>query len=368
MNSLGCMHFCNRGEFWGFFSENFVRFCRNSGLFQKKERDLQQKRTKFQPIYKSAYSLIRAVKLCCILMCAGLSSCAVAAPQYVPKPFDNGKAAFSVKIDGLISDYSPFSAYAMPGEILPVRTFTPADLFGAKGEARRVNSLEWEWRAPTEPGVYPLTLISRKGDRMTVNVFVLVDPKELPRDYPMGRYPGLYKGHASYMPPKGFVKITEEIENVAVSPHFHIGQFTCKKPEEYPKYLAMRPELLLKLETLLEAVNEKGVRANGFTVMSGYRTPKYNKDIGRGQHSRHIYGDAADIFVDEDGDGVMDDVNRDGRLDRRDAAWLYDLSEEMSERPAWKKLRGGVGEYDANPYHGPFVHIDVRGFDARWGR
>ena len=41
--------------------------------------------------------------------------------------------------------------------------------------------------------------------------------------------------------------------------------------------------------------------------MSGFRTPQYNKGGGntggRAGLSRHMYGDAADIFIDSNGDG-----------------------------------------------------------------
>ena len=47
--------------------------------------------------------------------------------------------------------------------------------------------------------------------------------------------------------------------------------------------------------------------------MSGYRTPFYNRSIGnQTRFSRHVYGDAADIYADDDGDGKMDDLDGDG--------------------------------------------------------
>ena len=59
------------------------------------------------------------------------------------------------------------------------------------------------------------------------------------------------------------------------------------------------------------------------------QTPRYNArdgdTSGRAQLSRHMFGDASDVFVDNDGDGKT-----------------------TSE-------------------HGPFAHIDVRGKRARWG-
>ena len=58
-------------------------------------------------------------------------------------------------------------------------------------------------------------------------------------------------------------------------------------------------------------------------VMSGFRTPQYNATggdtTGRDELSRHMFGDASDVFVDNDGDGRMDDLNGDGRIDYRDA-------------------------------------------------
>jgi hypothetical protein len=57
--------------------------------------------------------------------------------------------------------------------------------------------------------------------------------------------------------------------------------------------------------------------------MSGFGTPRYNREggqtSGRASLSRHMYGDATDVFVDNDRDGWTDDVNRDGRVDIHDA-------------------------------------------------
>ncbi len=62
----------------------------------------------------------------------------------------------------------------------------------------------------------------------------------------------------------------------------------------------------------------------------------------------------------------MDDLNRDGRIDKRDAAALYDLIESLSGGEAYPRLQGGLGSYGSTPAHGPFFHEDVRGFKARW--
>ena len=81
-----------------------------------------------------------------------------------------------------------------------------------------------------------------------------------------------------------------------------------------------------------------------------------------------MYGDAADIYPDvEGGDGVMDDLNGDGRVTRADANFLYDFADRLY-RGRSDLDAGGIGAYGANAVHGPFVHVDGRGSRARWGR
>ena len=161
--------------------------------------------------------------------------------------------------------------------------------------------------------------------------------------------------------------MTPEIEATHVSPHFTLGEFVCKQEAEYPRCVVLRERLLLKLEYLLEQANESGYRCEGFVVMSGYRTPHYNAAIDNVRYSRHLWGDAADIYIDENPkDGVMDDLNRDGHIDERDAAVLYDLIESLTGDESYARFEGGLGSYGSTPAHGPFVHVDARGFKARW--
>jgi uncharacterized protein YcbK (DUF882 family) len=111
-----------------------------------------------------------------------------------------------------------------------------------------------------------------------------------------------------------------------------------------------------------------GHPVRGLFVMSGFRTPEYNAlDLGpkaRSKVSRHMYGDAADVYPDDHGRGVIDDLNGDGRIDLADARILADAADAVErEHPT---LVGGIGIYPGNGAHGPFVHIDVRGKRARW--
>jgi hypothetical protein len=61
----------------------------------------------------------------------------------------------------------------------------------------------------------------------------------------------------------------------------------------------------------------------------------------------------------------MDDLNRDGRIDRHDAAYLASLADEVEAE--FPELTGGVGIYSPRAgAHAGFVHIDARGNRARW--
>jgi hypothetical protein len=201
--------------------------------------------------------------------------------------------------------------------------------------------------------------------------FMVARPASDVRDRRLGAYEiGTYRPRPAnmtpaYEPPRGFIEVRPQDFDILVSPNFRLGQFLCKQPGD-PQYLVGSPRLLVKLEALLVAVNEAGYATSGFTVMSGFRTPAYNRAIGNTtDFSRHLWGDAADIFIDNDGDGDMDDVNRDGRLDLQDARWLADVADRMMTRQSTLPV-GGMAVYRRNAAHGPFVHIDTRGQRARW--
>jgi len=123
-----------------------------------------------------------------------------------------------------------------------------------------------------------------------------------------------------------------------------------------------------KLELVGNELQRRGL-PDMLHVMSGFRTPQYNaqgvgRKGGRAAESRHMYGDAADVIVDANGDGVMDDLDGDGRATIRDARVLYAVAEAVEkEHP---ELVGGLSAYRASSSHGPFVHIDARGVRARW--
>ena len=190
--------------------------------------------------------------------------------------------------------------------------------------------------------------------------------------YRVGSWPSEHRAprSAAYSNPAGFIRVTPDNQDTRVSEHFRLRDFLTKdQPNVWPKYLVLREPLVDKLELIIDDLAKRGINVKRMTVMSGFRTPQYNvKGVGSGgraSDSRHQYGDAADVFVDNDGNGRMDDLNRDGRVDHRDAQVILDAAERIER--AYPSLVGGGGLYRATRAHGPFAHIDVRGARARWG-
>ena len=151
--------------------------------------------------------------------------------------------------------------------------------------------------------------------------------------------------------------------------HFRLRDFlTHDQHDVWPKYLVLREPLLDKLELVISDLESHGIPARNVEVLSGFRTPDYNQglgdDSGRSRDSRHQFGDAADIIIDSNGDGRMDDLNHDGQIDFRDARVVLAAVERVELK--YPDLVGGVGLYHSNGSHGPFAHIDVRGSRARW--
>lgn len=172
--------------------------------------------------------------------------------------------------------------------------------------------------------------------------------------------------HHLYQQPSEFIEVTPENRANPVSAHFRLEQFLCKQVSGYPRYLVLRPSLLELLERLMVHLKGKGYSIATLGIISGYRTPWYNKKIGNTPNSRHVYGDAMDFFIDSDGDGRMDDLDGDGRLSNADIEFLYKLVDAFRRLPGNADLIGGVGRYYPNSRHGGFIHVDTRGYRARW--
>ncbi len=130
-----------------------------------------------------------------------------------------------------------------------------------------------------------------------------------------------------------------------LSEHFSLKEFRCKANGELPPEgwsaediallgpapTCINPELIVRLELLRTKLKDRPI-----IILSGYRTPDYNRLVGGVQRSQHIYAAAADIKIN----GVDPDT-------------VANTAETLFQD-------GGIGRYSS------FTHVDVRGKHARW--
>lgn len=127
-----------------------------------------------------------------------------------------------------------------------------------------------------------------------------------------------------------------------LSPHFKVSEAACHDGTPVPRSDPQRGYLRHKaqhhafnLERLRHRLGGKPLR-----ILSWYRTPSYNAQIGGASESRHMFADATDFdvsFVNSFGPGVFD----------READRVFS--------------NGGFGQYP-----GGSRHTDSRGYRARW--
>ena len=291
---------------------------------------------------------------------------------------------------GLTAVGSPAAAQEVLAALTPesttVRDSVQPDLshlLGASGKLRAVQFTQEQLDADTilsslvarlgadQPGVHRTGLVSADGSSL---VFVNLIPFEAKtggtlQGYKVGYWPSERRKGITTALPAGFIEVTEVLQEVQLSEHFRVRDFVTKDQYDvWPKFLLVQPALLDKLELVIAELEELG-KPSAVKVLSGFRTPQYNqrgvcRRCGRAKDSRHMYGDAADLFVDADGNGIMDDLNGDGRVTTADAQFLAKVVERVEA--AHPELIGGVGIYRARRGHGPFLHVDTRGFVARW--
>ncbi len=286
--------------------------------------------------------------------------------------YESGRAEVSLAINNEIYPYREFATYVLPNEHLGLCLLAanPADyrITADSGVIDYIDDCRWIWTAGPEAGLAGISVLKDGIEVMSLHVFVMIPASRLEDgrigDSLIGEYPDPIENSPIYLPPDGFIEVTADNIDTPVSPNFVLGQFVTETNGTLPKYIVLRERLLLKLEALLERLNERGIEAESLSVVSGYMTPIYNRSIGGGQHSRHIYGGAATVIVDRDGDGRMDDLDGNGVLDNRDGQFLFDLIDDLYSEPGKEYLRGGLFLYRGDA--GPSVMLDARGFRKRW--
>lgn len=111
---------------------------------------------------------------------------------------------------------------------------------------------------------------------------------------------------------------------------------------------------------LKDSLRQKGLPAN-LLVISTKRMAWHNKlqekFSGAAKNSRHLTGDAIDFLVF--------DVNRDGSANSKDVDLVYDILDKQII-----KEKGGIGTYknEQSFINRQMIHIDCRGYRARWAR
>jgi len=224
--------------------------------------------------------------------------------------------------------------------------------------------------APAKPGFYHLAIV-RGLERQIIGeptLAVLVPFKQKVggtlNGYRIGTY--LAEAFGQHDHPDGFLEVGLADLDLKVSKHLRLGDFIThdSQSDVWPKYVALNPRLLDKLELVLATI---GARAhvsltNGapqevaFDVHSGFRTPAHNRGVWRAaSDSRHQYGDAADLAIDADGDG---------RVTIKDELLVSHAVDQVEEQ--FPDLVGGLGLYTSQYYSTPYVHIDTRGTRTRW--
>ncbi|MFN2341163.1 MAG: peptidase M15A [Halanaerobium sp.] len=293
--------------------------------------------------------------------------------------FSNEHANFSLIYEDLKIPFKTFSIFVMPREEIKF-TIPEEDRDQTYqielGDKIFENDSSFTWNAHPESGHYQAIIKEKDNSgtasKIKINVFVL-HPREEKNgqyldDFRIGNYPEIPADKKDdYSKPEGFLKITESMLDLNLTPHFKMKQFLTNQTEELPQFIAIQESLLLKLELFLEEVNKAGYQADTFGIVSIYRTPYFNRELGNNTDlSRHLFGDAADIYIDNSGDDWMDDLNGDGQSTIADSEILYDLAVKFDRKEEFAHLQGGVSSYKGNGVRGPFIHIDTRGFHISW--
>lgn len=267
--------------------------------------------------------------------------------------------------------------FRSPGDSLTLPDSVPAGLaveYLPAGSDTTAAEAAMAGSAPSDrPGIW--NVLFRISDAVqavpNLSVITMVPSAELDEGY-LGEYRvGLWPDESGvYAPPQGLVEVTPENMDTRVSKHFQLKDFLTKgQSDVWPKYVVLSPRLLDKLELTLQQLEKDGHPVEDVFVISGFRTPWYNRaggnTQGRGSLSRHMYGDASDIAIDNNGDACMDDLTGDGRATVEDARVIAAAAEQVEKDHP--ELIGGIGIYAPVPgSHCGMVHIDTRGHRARW--
>jgi uncharacterized protein YcbK (DUF882 family) len=227
-------------------------------------------------------------------------------------------------------------------------------------------------------GVFDVVLQAGAVQQEVPNLSVIrMLPMSVKRNGRVGRYlignwpceVGDCPDNPIYRTPPGLIEITPQNKEMFLSEHIQLKDYITKLQEGvWPKYVVIDPQNLDKIELVVEELERMGHPVRNLFAVSGFRSPWYNANggttSGRAGLSRHMYGDAMDIAVDNDRNGIMDDLNGDGRINLNDARVIGEAVERVERK--YPVMVGGMLYYPPTGGHQGMVHIDTRGNRARW--
>lgn len=172
----------------------------------------------------------------------------------------------------------------------------------------------------------------------TVNAIIQFQKKHVHLQRPDGRIDVMGKTHLKLS--SEILKLNTNQNNSTLTANFKWSEFYCNDQNNTPVPQNLRQnvkKLALQLEKIRSEIGKP------IKITSAYRTPEYNRKIGGATNSLHVTGKAADLQV--------------SGLKPKD---LYDKIISLIDNG--KITQGGVGLYSS------FVHYDIRGTSARWGK
>lgn len=131
--------------------------------------------------------------------------------------------------------------------------------------------------------------------------------------------------------------------NGQITRNFNRSEFACQCGCGFDAVSLAFVQNLQRLRDALPKMNGKRRRIH---ITSGCRCPKHNAMVGGSKDSRHIHGDAADLWAD----GMT-------------AAELYQIAAGIPDIAA-----GGIGLYPTYRRGEGILHLDDRPRPARWGK
>lgn len=368
-----------------------------AGLTERQERTFNRVATLMVAVFATGwlYTLVFApradlraevpvVNLTSQILRSPLARNAAPAPAFVMDEFVRSfERDFSERVGGLsgavrVNIVEPGDTLALPAGVdsLPAGARVVLRPTDGTGAAATPTELPAE-SAPAGGGIWNLVLRMRDAvlPASGVSVISLVPLSEKRGgrigEYRIGNWPFEEGGapKAIYEPPAGLIRVTPQNKDLWLSQHIQLKDFITKGQENvWPKYVAVQPRVLDKVELVIQELGRMGHPVKNIFAVSGFRTPAYNagggNTAGRGALSRHMYGDAMDIAVDNDYNGVMDDLNGDGRIDLADAKVIGAAVDRVEKK--YPQLVGGMHYYPPTGGHQGMVHIDTRGYRARW--